>query len=62
MSCISACGRCRFCRVGSYGQCLDGGGWILGHLVDGTQAEYVRTPFAETSLHRLPDEVTTRRH
>src|SRR5512138_1485767 len=37
-SCISACGVCRFCRVGSYGQCLNGGGWILGHLVDGVQA------------------------
>jgi alcohol dehydrogenase len=57
VSCISACGRCGYCRVGSYGQCLGGGGWILGHLVDGTQAEYVRTPFAERSLHKLPDEV-----
>ena len=50
VSCISACGRCRYCRVGSYGQCRGGGGWILGHLIDGTQAEYVRTPFAERSL------------
>ncbi len=58
VSCISACGRCRYCRVGSYGQCLGGGGWILGHLIDGTQAEYVRTPFAETSLYKLPDNVT----
>ena len=58
VSCISACGRCRYCRVASYGQCLGGGGWILGHLIDGTQAEYVRTPFAETSLHPLPDDVT----
>jgi alcohol dehydrogenase len=57
VSCISACGRCRYCRVGSYGQCR-GGGWILGHLIDGTQAEYVRTPFAERSLHKLPDTVT----
>jgi alcohol dehydrogenase len=57
VSCISACGRCRFCRVGSYGQCLGGGGWILGHLVDGTQAEYVRTPFADTSLYKLPEGV-----
>ena len=57
-SCISACGRCRYCRLGSYGQCLGGGGWILGHLIDGTQAEYVRTPFAERSLHKLPDNVT----
>jgi len=45
VSCISACGRCRFCREGRYGQCLGGGGWILGHLIDGTQAELVRVPF-----------------
>ncbi|MEY9877555.1 alcohol dehydrogenase [Streptacidiphilus sp. MAP12-33] len=58
VSCISSCGRCRYCRLGAYGQCTGGGGWILGHLVDGTQAEYVRTPFADNSLHKLPDEVT----
>ena len=58
VSCISACGRCRYCRVGSYGQCLGGGGWILGHLIDGTQAEYVRTPFADRSLYVLPNSVT----
>ena len=58
VSCISGCGRCRYCRVGAYGQCLNGGGWILGHLVDGTQAEYVRTPFADNSLYPLPDSVT----
>lgn len=58
VSCISACGRCRYCRVGNYGQCLGGGGWILGHLVDGTQAEYVRAPFAERSLYKLPGNVT----
>ena len=39
---------CRFCREGRYGQCLGGGGWILGHTIDGTQAEYVRVPFADT--------------
>ncbi|MFL6127469.1 MAG: alcohol dehydrogenase catalytic domain-containing protein, partial [Mycobacteriales bacterium] len=39
-SCISACGRCRYCREGAYGQCLGGGGWILGHRIDGVQAEY----------------------
>ncbi|WP_436498293.1 zinc-dependent alcohol dehydrogenase family protein [Actinokineospora sp. HUAS TT18] len=55
VSCISACGRCEYCRQGSYGQCLGGGGWILGHRVDGTQAEYVRVPFADTSTYRLPD-------
>ncbi|MCC9307388.1 zinc-dependent alcohol dehydrogenase family protein [Kitasatospora sp. RB6PN24] len=58
VSCISACGRCGYCRAGSYGQCTGGGGWILGHLIDGTQAEFVRTPFADTSLHRLPATVT----
>jgi alcohol dehydrogenase len=58
VSCISACGRCRYCREGHFGQCLGGGGWILGHLIDGTQAELVRTPFADTSLYKLPDSVT----
>ncbi|MCU7821275.1 zinc-dependent alcohol dehydrogenase family protein [Kitasatospora sp. DSM 101779] len=58
VSCISACGRCPSCREAAYGQCTGGGGWILGHLVDGTQAEYVRTPFADNSLHRLPPEVS----
>jgi alcohol dehydrogenase len=52
--CISACGACRFCREGHYGQCLAGGGWILGRTYDGTQAEYVRVPFADTSTYRLP--------
>jgi len=58
VSCISACGRCRYCRDGRYGQCLGGGGWILGHLVDGTQAEYVRVPFADTSTYKLPPSVS----
>ena len=58
VSCISACGRCQYCRVGAYGQCLGGGGWILGHLVDGTQAEYVRVPFADTSTYVLPEQVS----
>ncbi|WP_436791313.1 zinc-dependent alcohol dehydrogenase family protein [Yinghuangia sp. YIM S10712] len=57
VSCISACGRCRNCRGAAYGQCTGGGGWILGHLVDGTQAELVRTPFADTSLYKLPEGV-----
>ena len=57
ISCISACGRCRFCREGAYGQCRGGGGWILGHLIDGTQAEYVRVPFADLSVHPLPGAV-----
>ncbi|HEY7042258.1 MAG TPA: zinc-dependent alcohol dehydrogenase family protein [Nocardioidaceae bacterium] len=58
VSCITSCGACRFCREGRYGQCLGGGGWILGHLVDGTQAEYVRVPFADTSTHKVPPGVS----
>jgi alcohol dehydrogenase len=58
VSCISACGTCRFCREGRYGQCLDGGGWILGHTIDGTQADYVRVPFADTSTYRVPAGLT----
>jgi alcohol dehydrogenase len=58
ISCITSCGSCRYCREGSYGQCLGGGGWILGHLIDGTQADYVRIPFADNSTHKVPDEVT----
>src|SRR3954464_9788259 len=58
VSCISACGRCRYCRVGMYGQCRGGGGWILGHLIDGTQAEYVRVPFADNSTYPVPDGVS----
>jgi alcohol dehydrogenase len=58
VSCITSCGRCRYCRVGMYGQCLGGGGWILGHRIDGTQAEYVRVPFADTSTHLLPAGVS----
>ena len=58
VSCISGCGRCRFCREGRFGQCLGGGGWILGHLIDGTQAEFVRVPFADISLHAIPDTVS----
>lgn len=55
VSCISACGSCRFCREGRYGQCLSGGGWILGHTIDGTQAEFVRVPFADTSTYLVPE-------
>lgn len=58
VSCISACGRCRFCREGRFGQCLGGGGWILGHLIDGTQAQYVRVPFADTSTYKVPGGAT----
>ena len=57
ISCITACGRCRYCRDQQYGQCLGGGGWILGHTIDGTQAEYVRVPFADTSTYLIPPGV-----
>jgi alcohol dehydrogenase len=57
VSCVSACGACRFCREGRFGQCLGGGGWILGYMIDGTQAEYVRVPFADTSTYPVPDGV-----
>jgi alcohol dehydrogenase len=58
VSCISACGTCRFCREERYGQCLGTGGWILGHKIDGTQAEYVRVPFADTSTYPVPDSLS----
>jgi alcohol dehydrogenase len=58
VSCITSCGTCRFCREGHYGLCLGGGGWILGHLIDGTQAEFVRVPFADTSTYPVPAGVT----
>jgi alcohol dehydrogenase len=60
VSCITACGRCRYCREASYGQCRGGGGWILGHLTDGTQAEYVRVPFADLSVHALPGAIDSK--
>ncbi|MFG2295852.1 zinc-dependent alcohol dehydrogenase family protein [Streptomyces sp. NPDC048603] len=59
ISCISACGRCRFCREARYGQCRGGGGWVLGHTIDGTQAEYVRVPFADLSVHALPSALAS---
>lgn len=59
ISCISACGSCAYCQQQLPSHCLadegtSGIGWIFGHLIDGTQAEYVRVPFADTSLHKLP--------
>jgi alcohol dehydrogenase len=54
ISCISACGKCEYCRRGMYSHCTTGG-WILGNGIDGTQAEFVRIPYADTSLHRIPD-------
>lgn len=53
ISCITACGRCAYCKKQLYSHCSDGG-WILGHLIDGTQAEYVRIPHADTSLYPIP--------
>ena len=53
ISCISACSKCDYCRRGMYSHCTTGG-WILGNTIDGTQAEYVRTPHADTSLYSIP--------
>ncbi|KUI48406.1 alcohol dehydrogenase [Mycobacterium sp. GA-1199] len=58
VSCVTACGSCRYCRDAAYGQCLNGGGWILGHLIDGTQAEFVRVPYVDNSTHKVPDGVS----
>ena len=58
VSCITSCGRCRFCREGHYGLCIGGGGWIFGHLIDGLQAEYARVPFADTSVYKIPETLT----
>ena len=54
ISCISSCGKCDNCRRSMYSHCATGG-WILGNTIDGTQAEYVRTPHADTSLYRIPE-------
>jgi alcohol dehydrogenase len=56
ISCITSCGKCENCKKGLYAHCEDGG-WILGHLIDGTQAEYVRIPYADTSLYPIPEGV-----
>jgi alcohol dehydrogenase len=58
ISCITSCGRCRFCKEGRYGLCTGGGGWIFGHLIDGLQAEFARVPFADTSVYKVPEELT----
>lgn len=54
ISCITSDGTCDFCKKGMYSHCANGG-WVLGHTVDGTQAEFVRIPFADTSLYRIPE-------
>lgn len=63
ISCVSSCGRCSYCKQGMYSHCqadegAPGIGWIFGHLIDGTQAEFVRVPFADTSMYKLPDNVS----
>ena len=55
VSCITSCGRCRFCKEAKYGLCTGGGGWIFGHLIDGLQAELARVPFADTSVYKVPE-------
>ncbi len=54
ISCISACGKCMYCRKQMYSHCTSGG-WILGNSIDGTQAEFVRIPHADTSLYPIPE-------
>ena len=63
ISCIKSCGSCSNCKIGLYSHCLgdegvSGIGWVFGHLINGTQAEYVRVPYAENSLYILPESVT----
>jgi alcohol dehydrogenase len=63
LSCVSSCGRCSNCRQGLYSHCLDpegtpGIGWIFGYMIDGTQAEFVRVPFAENSVYKMPESMT----
>ncbi|MGC5629695.1 alcohol dehydrogenase catalytic domain-containing protein [Georgenia sp. Z1344] len=57
-TCVTACATCPACREGLVGQCRTSGGWALGHLIDGLQAEYARIPFANTSVYKIPDELT----
>ena len=54
ISCVSACGKCEYCRKQMYSHCTTGG-WILGNTIDGTQAEFVRTPYADNSLYPIPN-------
>jgi alcohol dehydrogenase len=63
LSCVSSCARCANCRRGLFSHCLDpeglaGIGWILGYMIDGTQAQYVRVPFAESSVYKVPEAMT----
>ena len=52
ISCITSCSKCAACKKGMYAHC-ERGGWILGNTIDGTQAEFVRIPFADNSLHAI---------
>src|SRR3984957_16730545 len=54
ISCVTSCGKCEYCKKGMYSHCLDGG-WILGYMIDGTQAEYVKIPHADNSLYHIPE-------
>lgn len=56
ISCITSCSKCEYCRKGMYSHCVTGG-WILGNTIDGTQAEYVRIPYADTSLYKIPEGI-----
>jgi alcohol dehydrogenase len=63
VACVTSCGKCSNCRKGLYSHCLDpegmaGIGWIFGYMIDGTQAEYVRVPFAENSVYKVPEGMT----
>ncbi|HYM51704.1 MAG TPA: zinc-dependent alcohol dehydrogenase family protein [Candidatus Limnocylindrales bacterium] len=55
LACISACGRCTYCKQARYGACTGGGGWIFGHTINGVQAEFARVPFADTSVYKVPE-------
>ena len=57
ISCVTSCGKCDYCKKGLYAHCKDGG-WILGHLIDGTQAEYVHIPHADNSLYHIPQGIS----
>ena len=57
ISCVTTCGSCDNCKKGLYAHCADGG-WILGHLIDGTQAEYVHIPHADNSLYHIPQGIS----
>jgi alcohol dehydrogenase len=57
VSCITSCGACSYCAKGMAAHCQNGGGWIFGHLIDGTQAEYIRVPHADNSAFALPEHV-----